>query len=128
MIDVYRVGVRDRVSCAHYIKGLTGSKCSQLHGHNYTVEVVVEGDFLREGSVLIDASAVKSRLRDILKDYDHRVLNDILQTPDASAETLALAIAERMSRALSDCGVRLRCVRVWETPDVWVEVTLDEGQ
>jgi 6-pyruvoyltetrahydropterin/6-carboxytetrahydropterin synthase len=125
VIDVYRVGVRERISCAHYIKGLTGSKCSRLHGHNYTVEAVVEGPLLKDSGVLVDASVLKRCLRDILSDYDHEVLNDVLNTQNASAEVLAMTVALRLSKAVSNYGVKVRSVRVWETPDVWVEVTLD---
>jgi 6-pyruvoyltetrahydropterin/6-carboxytetrahydropterin synthase len=114
-----RVGIRACISAAHYIKNYAG-KCAGLHGHNYVVEVVVEGRPDERGMV-VDFVELKRLLAEVLSAYDHKVLNDVLGTQNATAEALALDIARRLRERLPE-GLRLRLVRVYETQDTWVEV------
>ena len=41
---MYRIKVYDRFASAHYLDGYNG-KCEALHGHNWKVEVEVQGGF-----------------------------------------------------------------------------------
>ena len=48
-------------------------KCARLHGHNYNIEVEVEGE-IDENNMLIDFGIFKKEVGDIMKQYDHRIL------------------------------------------------------
>ncbi|GAG55454.1 unnamed protein product, partial [marine sediment metagenome] len=47
-------------------------KCARIHGHNYSIEVEIEGE-LNEKNMVIDFSEFKSRVSKIIKKYDHKV-------------------------------------------------------
>ncbi|MEM0157766.1 MAG: 6-carboxytetrahydropterin synthase [Thermoplasmataceae archaeon] len=57
-------------SAAHFIP--TIEKCAHLHGHNYYVNVDVEGEPV-EG-VLMDYGILKSIIRKSIEPFDHRIL------------------------------------------------------
>ncbi|MGA2733372.1 MAG: 6-carboxytetrahydropterin synthase [Syntrophobacteraceae bacterium] len=60
-----------RFSAAHFISFL--GKCERLHGHNYGVSVVLEGNLSREGLVF-DFVEIKKIVREICDSLDHRFL------------------------------------------------------
>lgn len=60
-----------RFSAAHFISFL--GKCERLHGHNYGVTVVLEGDLTREGLVF-DFVELKKVAREVCDSLDHRFL------------------------------------------------------
>jgi queuosine biosynthesis protein QueD len=60
-----------RFSAAHFISFL--GKCERLHGHNYAVSVVLEGNLTPEGLVF-DFVEVKKIVREICDSLDHRFL------------------------------------------------------
>ena len=105
-------------SGAHYIEDYQG-ECSRLHGHNYKVEVIVEGEELDNCGMLIDAKVLKSMLKEVVSRLDHRVLNEALGCGNATAELLARSILEELRDLLNFCSLT---VRIYETPEIWVEV------
>ncbi len=60
-----------RFSAAHFISFL--GKCERLHGHNYGVSVVLEGNLSEEGLVF-DFVEIKKIVREICDSLDHRFL------------------------------------------------------
>ncbi len=65
-------GAHNRInfSAAHFIPSI--EKCSRLHGHDYTVDLELEGE-PRDG-ILIDYGIVKNALRRLVDTFDHKVL------------------------------------------------------
>src|SRR4051794_5211653 len=59
-------------SAAHFIT-FNGDACERLHGHNYRVEVEVEGP-LDENHYVIDFIALRDELKKITDELDHRML------------------------------------------------------
>lgn len=112
---MYALTVIDYFSAAHRLTG-SGGKCEELHGHNYKVEVIVEGDELKEG-ILLDFRELKSALKEVLTKIDHRYLNDIdfFRENSSSSEHIALYIFRNLKGLLQGRGVELREVRVWES-------------
>ncbi len=49
------------------------SKCGRLHGHDYAINAVIEGEMGKNG-VIMDFISVKEFLRGIAAELDHRVL------------------------------------------------------
>ena len=95
-------------------------KCNNPHGHghNYTLEVTVEGPVDPTIGYLIDMKILKDILRErIIDQVDHRFLNievPWLQGVIPSAENLARAFFDRMADRLPE-GIRLSRVTVHET-------------
>ena len=99
-------------------------KCTNLHGHNYVLEVVVVGDIEQASGYVLDLKQLSSVVcRQIVQHVDHRNLNtDVpwLEGRIPTAENLALAFWERLLPEFPD-GL-LRSVRVSETDKNWAEV------
>jgi 6-pyruvoyltetrahydropterin/6-carboxytetrahydropterin synthase len=88
------------------------------HGHNYVLEVTVEGQVDPETGYLIDMKILKDILRrTVVSDVDHRHLNHEvpwLEGINPTAENLAIAFFDRIGPALPD-GISLATVTVHET-------------
>lgn len=87
------------------------------HGHNYDLEVTVEGEIDPESGYVLDLKRLKDLLAElVLNDVDHANLNtDVawLAGTVPTTENLAVAIWGRLEGRLG--GARLVSVRVWET-------------
>jgi 6-pyruvoyltetrahydropterin/6-carboxytetrahydropterin synthase len=99
-------------------------KCAGLHGHNYTLEVVVAGEIDQSTGYVFDLKALSDVISHrIIEDVDHRNLNtDVpwLEGLIPTAENLAAVFWERLRSELPVGS--LRSVRVWETDKNWAEV------
>ena len=99
-------------------------KCTNLHGHNYVLEVTVAGEIDQATGYVLDLKFLSDVIvRRVIADVDHRNLNtDVpwLKGRVPTAENLAQAFWERLRPELPD-GL-LRSVRVWETDKNWAEV------
>lgn len=58
-------------SATHLIAG--HSKCGRLHGHDYAINAVIEGEIGADG-VIMDFISVKEFLRGVASELDHKVL------------------------------------------------------
>jgi len=127
------VSRRESFNAAHQLRdpGLSEAenrrlfgKCASLHGHNYTLEVVIAGEIDPTTGYVLDLKALSDLIsRRIIEDVDHRNLNtDVpwLEGLIPTAENLATAFWERI-RAELPAG-SLRSVRLWETEKNWAEV------
>jgi 6-pyruvoyltetrahydropterin/6-carboxytetrahydropterin synthase len=112
---IWRLTVKSEFCAAHALRHYKG-KCENLHGHNYLVEAVVEGNKLNdETELLLDFGELKKLLRDALLGLDHAYLNDIapFDKINPSAENLARHIWQKLVLALP-AHVRLYSVTVAE--------------
>ena len=95
-------------------------KCNNVHGHghNYVLEVAVEGEIDPDTGYLVDMKVLKDILRQtIVDDVDHRHLNHEvpwLEGVNPTAENLARVFSERLAGEMPP-GVRLAVVTVHET-------------
>ncbi len=93
------------------------------HGHNYDLEVTVEGEIDPETGFVMDLKRLKSLLgTTVLSDLDHANLNiDVpwLKGIIPTTENLAVAIWNRLDGRLE--SGRLVGVRLWETERNMVE-------
>jgi 6-pyruvoyltetrahydropterin/6-carboxytetrahydropterin synthase len=94
------------------------------HGHNYELEVTVEGPVDPETGFVMDLKVLKDVLEDrVVRDVDHKNLNNEvawLEGTNPSTENLAVAVWDRIADGLPD-GVCLAKVTVHETPRNSVE-------
>ena len=116
----YQVLIEATFSSAHFLRHYHG-RTEPLHGHNFRVQVVVEGKKLQNKvKYLSDFVRLREALQAVVKPLDHVNLNELppFRRENPSAENLARFVAEGVRRRLpAGRQVRLESVTVWETPD-----------
>lgn len=93
------------------------------HGHNYEMEVTVEGEIDPETGYVIDLAILKQVIDErLLSRLDHKNLNldvDWFRERIPSAENIAVVCWEQLAPAVPTG--RLLRVRLWETPRNYVD-------
>ncbi len=96
------------------------------HGHNYELDVTVEGEVDPETGFVLDLKVLRDIVEGrVVQDLDHQNLN--LDVPwmagvNPTTENLVVAIWNRLADALP-ARVRLARLVLWETPRNYVEYT-----
>lgn len=95
------------------------------HGHNYVVEVSVEGTTDPTTGMVFDLRELKQVIQDeVLDPMDHRFLNREVPPFDRvvpTTENIAIEIWRRLQHRIDRAGVALRNVRVYESSDLFVD-------
>lgn len=100
------------------------------HGHNYEIEVTVEGPIAPDTGYVMDLKQLKECVEErVVRDVDHRNLN--LDVPwlggvNPTAENLVVAFWDRLVGSMPE-GVRLARIVLHETPRNSVEYTGQGG-
>lgn len=95
------------------------------HGHNYSLEVTVEGEVDPRTGMIINLYDLKTVMKDVLEDFDHKHLND--DNPHfrdliPTTENIARVLWEIFEDRLGQSGrCRLYRIRLYETPDLYVD-------
>ncbi|RIV17523.1 6-carboxytetrahydropterin synthase [Alicyclobacillaceae bacterium I2511] len=124
---------------AHQLLGHSG-KCANLHGHTYTLEVVLEGepmgaDHPSEEGFVLDFGDLKRTVQEVIANpLDHAFLamgnEPVLATLQATGSKVAVlgfrATAENLAlytcHLLQQAGLPVYSVKLWETRTAWAEV------
>jgi 6-pyruvoyltetrahydropterin/6-carboxytetrahydropterin synthase len=100
-------------------------KCSNpnFHGHNYVLEVILDGEIDQETGYVIDLKIVKDAIKsEIDERFDHRNLNldcPEFQDLNPTAENIAVVIWKLLRTKLP---MRLELtIKLWETENNCVE-------
>lgn len=123
------------------------SKCKNIHGHRYKMEVALEGDLIgNEGDssegMVIDFGDIKKiamqYVHDVLDhgfmvwEKDEKLLKFFSENPDqkyivvpftSTAENIAQWVFDQLNTKYTDSyktGLRLKFIRLWETPTGYV--------
>jgi 6-pyruvoyltetrahydropterin/6-carboxytetrahydropterin synthase len=94
------------------------------HGHNYVVEVSLEGRPDPVTGMVLDLKELKEILtREIVEPYDHRFLNYEVPPFDREVPTTENIARDIWRRLVVEKPVnkKLHAVRVYETPDLYVD-------
>ena len=96
------------------------------HGHNYVVEVAIEGRPDPVTGMILDLKRLKDMLEEkVLSVYDHRLLNREVPPFDhfvPTVENIAIDIWNRIEPSIKGTGrARLYSVRVHETSELCAE-------
>ncbi|MEZ0574676.1 6-pyruvoyl trahydropterin synthase family protein [Halodesulfovibrio aestuarii] len=113
---IWRLTVRSDFAAAHALRNYDG-KCENIHGHNFAVEAVVEGDKLSEDvEILLDFKVMKTKLKEVTELIDHKDLNCTapFDTMNPSSENLARFIYQELGKRIESYGVRVYSVTVSE--------------
>lgn len=116
------------------------SKCLNVHGHRYTADVTVEALELDSVGRVVDFGALKALVGDWIDDkWDHGYIHHsadgvavdlkamglkTYEMPDGmnpTAENMVEHLAGIVSGLLSDLGLRVVHVRLYETPNCWAD-------
>ena len=89
------------------------------HGHNYELDVTVEGEVDPETGFVLDLKILRELVEGrVIQDVDHRNLNvDVawMRGINPTTENLVVAIWQRLAGQLPR-GARLQRLDLWETP------------
>ncbi len=95
------------------------------HGHNYCLELTVEGEVDTETGMIINLEDLKTIMKDVLKDFDHKHLNEDnvhFEHLVPTTENIAKVLWDIFERRLDGNGkCRLYRVRLYETRDMYVD-------
>ncbi len=101
------------------------------HGHNYVVDVTLEGEPDPVSGMVMDLKELKEILsREVEAVYDHRFLNrevDVFAGVVPTVENIAIDIWRRVEPCVSNGRGKLHSVRVYETPELYAEYFGAEG-
>ncbi len=103
------------------------------HGHNYVLEVVLEGTLPDGYRPMIIRQSLEQILIEVTRTLDHKHLNFEVQefrTLVPTTENIVLYLRERVLRQIEeliaqkalDRSVVFKGLKLFETPDLWVEV------
>jgi 6-pyruvoyltetrahydropterin/6-carboxytetrahydropterin synthase len=101
-------------------------KCANdnWHGHNYDLFVTIKGVPDPDTGFLVDAKKLSTVINQhVIDKLDHRNLNldvDFMQGKMCSSENLAIEIWNQLQPHLP-AHVQLHCIKLYETPRIYVE-------
>lgn len=94
------------------------------HGHNYILEVTVTGPINEATGMVVNIKDIDDVLqKEVVSRYNQRSLNDEIEEFNnvaTSCENIAIAIWRSVGPKLPE-GVTLASIRLFETPELWVE-------
>ena len=141
---VHRIAKSFAFDCAHMLRAHDG-KCKNVHGHRYTMEVILESEELQSlGSsqgMILDLGDLSRIVKErIVEPFDHAFLTDITAPSDSAEARItkqlqkeghkvvrmtAPTTVENLSRVFYALLLPhlpgLRAVKVWETPKSYAE-------
>ena len=115
---MYELKVITRFAAAHQL-AMVGSKCENMHGHNWKIEVYVTGEKLNTAGVLVDFGEIKAHLAEVMKKLDHKFLNELDHFSDGnpSSENIAQFVARELQAKIDNSSARVSRVAAWESDD-----------
>ncbi len=117
---MFTLCIKDSFSAAHKLEDYHG-RCEELHGHNFIVEALFDGEKLSTSGMVIDFKILKNYLQDVLNSLDHTYINDIpfFKQRASSSEYIAMYIYGELKKMTDNGPVRLAEVKVWESEKAW---------
>jgi 6-pyruvoyltetrahydropterin/6-carboxytetrahydropterin synthase len=114
---MFEVSVEQTFAAGHALRNYHG-KCENVHGHNYRVQMTVQGEELNAIGLLVDFVELKRLIGRVVDYLDHRFINELppFDVLNPSAENIAKYFHDQVSGELrNDVPVRISEVKVWET-------------
>ena len=139
VVSLVRVCKMFTFDAAHQLIG-HAEKCANLHGHTYTLEVVIMGVPSGSGhpsdeGFVMDFAKLKKIVKDrIVNALDHAFIaqgtEPVLETLQATGSKVAILgfrttvenMAQYICHELLQTGLPVFSVKLWETPTAWAEV------
>ena len=120
----YTLKVVSDFASAHTLREYPGA-CSRMHGHNWKVEAEVEASTLDEVGMGVDFKKIRSSVRELTDQLDHRYLNEIapFDTINPTAENIAAHLFKGLGKALNSEHIKVKAITLWETERACVRYT-----
>ena len=105
----------------------TFGKCANenWHGHNYEIHVTIKGEMREDSGFIFNAKTLSKLINEYVCDkIDHKNLNmdvDFMSGQFTTAENLTVNIWKQLQPVLKAEGVELHCIKLMETPRIYVE-------
>lgn len=94
------------------------------HGHNYILEVTIEGEPDPRNGMMADLGAIDDVVNaEVVDRYDHKNLNEDIPEFQGRATTSEIVTQEIFDRLVGKIPAKLNRVRLWETARNMFEVT-----
>ena len=121
---MYRAQVKTHFDVAHFLRGYQG-KCEKLHGHRFNVAILVETATLDDVGMSVDFTLLKKHFKEVVGRFDHVNLNETapFDVVNPTSENLAAYFFQSMKPLISP--VKIKRVKVWESPDAWASYSED---
>jgi 6-pyruvoyltetrahydropterin/6-carboxytetrahydropterin synthase len=116
-----KIGRLFKFESAHKLPGeKIYGKCSNLHGHSYSLEVEISG-YVNEKGWVCNFSEIKDFVNElIINRYDHHNLNDFIDLP--TAENILLQIYNDLRAAFKNKKYKLSRLKLWENEKSYAEI------
>ena len=113
---MYELKIISHFAAAHRLRDFHGA-CENLHGHNWKIEVYVQGEKLGKDGTLCDFKLIKEKTEKILKELDHTYLNELpfFKEQNPSSENIARFIFYALSKELNNKNLKVTKVTAWES-------------
>ncbi len=114
---MYELSISTHFSAAHHLVAYPGA-CAVLHGHNWDIDVFIQGEQLDELGMLVDFKLLKKAVGDILEELDHTDLNthEAFRDANPTSERIARHIYKKLSTSVESEPYSVSRVTVHETP------------
>ena len=90
---MYKAIKRIEISAAHRLMLDYESKCTNLHGHNWIIDVYLKSETLNQNGMVMDFTLIKEKIQN---KFDHKVINDVVDF-NPTAENLAKYICDELA-------------------------------
>ena len=117
---MFEVTVEQTFAAGHALREYKG-KCENVHGHNYKVQITVEGERLNRIGLLVDFVELKRVVREVVDRLDHQFINDLepFTVINPSAENMAKyfydEVSKKMDGTSGETATRISQIKIWET-------------
>ena len=114
-LDTYELAIQAQFAAAHRLREYDGN-CERLHGHNWKVDVVLQGQVLNGLGMLLDFREAKRLIEEVLGPFDHQCLNDLepFRDQNPTTENIARTVYEMLSARLPE-GISVAKITAWES-------------
>lgn len=107
-MNIVEISCEFRYEAAHWLPYVPeGHQCGRMHGHSYHLTVIVSGPIRRNGFVM-DFAKIKDVVGGLIKQLDHRCLNDIRGLENPTVENQLVWFWDLLTLALPITELRLR--------------------
>lgn len=112
---MYELTVRTTFSAAHSLRDYEGP-CSNVHGHNWVVEIVICGKALQPNGMLVDFGDIKEAASEVLSRLDHTNLNDVppFDEINPTSENLARWLYNEIGGRINTSALKVTRINVRE--------------
>ena len=98
---MYKIKKTLEISASHKLKLDYESKCQNLHGHNWIVNIYCKSETLNQNGMVEDFTEIKKKIHNKL---DHKNLNDVLDF-NPTAENMAKWVVDKIETCYK-CSVK----------------------